>query len=63
MLQIDGYDFHRTAAQRRADIAHDRRLTLRGYTVLRFDYRQVLFEWDTIEAEVRHAMAIGLHAA
>ncbi len=63
VLQIDGYDFHRTAAQRRADIAHDRRLTLMGYTVLRFDYRQVLFEWDTIEAEVRHAMAIGLHSA
>ncbi|MCP2369389.1 very-short-patch-repair endonuclease [Agromyces terreus] len=63
VLQIDGYEFHRTAAQRGTDIAHDRRLALLGYTVLRLDYQQVLFGWDEVEAEIRHAMAAGLHLA
>jgi len=63
VYQIDGYSFHRTAEQRRKDIAEDRRLVLMGYTVLRYDYQQVLFEWDAIEAQLRGAIAIGLHLA
>jgi len=61
VLQVDGYEFHRSPAQRRADIAHDRRLRLMGYTVLRVDYQQVLFGWETVEAEIRTALAQGLH--
>lgn len=63
VYQIDGYSFHRTAEQRRKDIAEDRRLVLMGYTVLRFDYQQVIFEWPVVEAELRGAIAIGLHLA
>lgn len=63
VIQIDGYSFHKSAAQRRKDIAEDRRLVLMGYTVFRFDYVQVLFEWATVEAEVRGAIAAGLHLA
>lgn len=63
VYQIDGYEFHRSAEQRRRDIAHDRRLMLMGYTVLRFDYKQILFEWDLVESELRHAVALGLHLA
>ena len=40
-VQIDGFEHHRTAKDRRRDIAHDARLTLLGYTVLRFDYVQI----------------------
>ncbi|GAA1838053.1 type IV toxin-antitoxin system AbiEi family antitoxin domain-containing protein [Agromyces salentinus] len=61
VIQIDGYEFHRDAASRRRDIAHDRRLALMGFTVLRFDYEQVLFGWPAVEHEVRAAVAVGLH--
>ncbi|ASD21773.1 DNA helicase [Cryobacterium sp. LW097] len=63
VLQSDGFSFHSTAEQRRADIAHDRRLVLLGFTVLRYDYRQILFDWPRVEAEILHAMAQGLHLA
>ena len=61
VLQIEGFSFHSSAEQRRADIAQDRRLALLGYTVLRYDYRQILFEWPQIENEILRAMAQGLH--
>ena len=61
VLQSDGFSFHSSASQRRADIAHDRRLALLGYTVLRYDYRQILFDWPQIENEILRAMAQGLH--
>ena len=63
VLQSDGFSFHSSVEQRRADIAHDRRLTLLGYTVLRFDYRQILFDWPRVESEILQAMAQGLHLA
>lgn len=63
VYQIDGYDFHRDAVQRRRDIAHDRRLALAGYTVLRFDYVQVLFEWESVEQQIRLAIAARAHLA
>ena len=63
VLQTDGFSFHSTAEQRGEDIAHDRRLTLLGYTVLRFDYRQILFDWPRVETEILHAVAQGLHLA
>jgi very-short-patch-repair endonuclease len=61
VLQTDGFSFHSSAEQRRADIAHDRRLALLGYTVLRYDYRQILFDWPAVETEILRAMAQGLH--
>ena len=61
VLQIDGYEFHKSAEQRRQDLADDRRLRLMGYTVFRFGYDDVLFDWATIESEIRMAMAQGLH--
>jgi very-short-patch-repair endonuclease len=63
VLQTDGFSFHSSATQRGADIAHDRGLALLGYTVLRFDYRQILFDWPRVEAEILRAMAQGLHLA
>lgn len=61
VLQFDGWEFHRDAAQRRADLAHDRALHLAGYTVLRFAYADVLGSWPRIEAAVREAIAQGRH--
>lgn len=61
VVQLDGFEFHSSATTRRRDIDGDARLMLRGYTVLRFDYRQVFFEWDRVCETVLTAMAQNLH--
>jgi very-short-patch-repair endonuclease len=61
VIQIDGYAHHHSPAQRRRDIAHDRRLRLLGYTVLRFDYMEIMHDWPSVEAQVKAAIAHGLH--
>ncbi|MDQ1128195.1 endonuclease domain-containing protein [Microbacterium sp. SORGH_AS_0888] len=61
-IQLDGFAHHR-AAQRRGDLRADARLVLRGFTLLRFDYHQVMFDGDHVRATVLMAMAQGLHRA
>lgn len=63
VVQVDGFAHHATSAQRSADIAHDAQLRLRGYTVLRFSYRQVVHECAQVERTIRRAIAQGLHRA
>lgn len=63
VVQLDGFAHHGDAADRRRDIEADARLRLRGYTVLRFDYYQVLFEPEKVQEIVRAAIAQGLHLA
>lgn len=63
VVQIDGYEFHSDSAARSRDIAHDAELRLRGYTVLRFSYAQVIHERAHVEQVVRHALAQRLHLA
>lgn len=60
VTQVDGFAHHQSRDRRR-DIRHDAWLTLQGYTVLRFDYQQVLFDWAYVEATVCLAVAQGLH--
>lgn len=62
-IQIDGFAFHSSPADRRRDLRQDARLILRGYTVLRFDYVQILFEPAYVVDAVRLAMAQGRHLA
>ncbi|WP_164863592.1 DUF559 domain-containing protein [Agromyces sp. LHK192] len=59
--QIDGFGPHSDRTRRRRDLAQDRRLALMGFTVLRFDYDQVMFEWPIVELQIRQAIAIGAH--
>lgn len=61
VVQVDGFVHHSTAADRRRDIAADARLVARGFTVLRFDYQQVLFDWPLVLDTVLTAMAQGAH--
>ncbi|WP_029145690.1 endonuclease domain-containing protein [Microbacterium luticocti] len=61
-IQIDGFAYHQ-AADRRRDLRQDTRLVLRGYTILRFDYYQVLFDPAYVIATVTAAIAQGLHRA
>jgi very-short-patch-repair endonuclease len=60
VLQIDGFAHHQ-AAQRRRDLEADARLIARGYVVLRFDYHQILYQWDVVCETVLIAMAQGAH--
>lgn len=61
ITQVDGFEFHSSAADRRRDIEADARLVLRGYTVLRFDYFQVFFHGDDVVDTILMAIAQGLH--
>jgi len=61
IVQLDGFAFHSTAADRTRDAAHDRELVARGYTVLRFTYAEVLHRWDIVERAIARAIAQGVH--
>ncbi len=61
VIQIDGFEHHSSATDRRRDIEADARLILRGYVVLRFDYYQILFQWDSVRETVLTAMAQQAH--
>ena len=61
VLQVDGG--HHVGAQRRSDIAHDARLMLLGYHVIRVDYVQVVTAWTEVHDLVVRAVAQGLHRA
>ncbi len=63
VLQIDGFEFHSSSAQRGSDIAHDAELRLRGYTVLRLSYAQIVHDWESVATTIRRAVAAGLHLA
>lgn len=63
VVQIDGYEFHSSSAQRTKDIAHDAELRLRGFTVLRLSYAQIVHDWPRVERMIRQAIAAGLHRA
>lgn len=63
VVQVDGYGFHSSSAQRSSDVAHDAELRLRGYTVLRFTYSQIVRDWPAVERAVSRAIAAGLHLA
>lgn len=60
VTQLDGFAHHR-ASDRRRDLRADARLTLLGYTVLRFDYAQILFHPQEVVATVSLALAQQRH--
>lgn len=63
LVQLDGFEHHSSAQDRRRDIRADTRLALRGHTTLRFDWYQVLFDWAFVERSLLLAVAQGLHLA
>lgn len=60
IVQLDGFAHHQ-GRDRRRDIAADARLVLLGFTVLRFDYHQLLFQPEFVTHTVLTAIAQGLH--
>ncbi|MFC7788710.1 DUF559 domain-containing protein [Microbacterium sp. MAHUQ-60] len=63
VVQVDGFEFHSVPKARRKDLRQDARLTLLGYTVLRFDYQQVTFDQEYVRETILNAIAQGLHLA
>lgn len=63
VVQLDGFAHHSDPASRRRDIAADARLRLRGYTVFRFDYQQVLFDSAWVLEIIQTALAQRVHEA
>lgn len=63
VVQIDGFAHHSTSAQRSKDVAFDAELVLMGYTVLRFTYAQVMYDWPSVERSIARAIAAGAHLA
>ncbi|MDT0156448.1 type IV toxin-antitoxin system AbiEi family antitoxin domain-containing protein [Microbacterium sp. ARD32] len=63
VIQLDGFEFHGSAKDRRKDLRQDARLALLGYTVLRFDYQQVMFDMRYVQETLLNAIAQGLHRA
>lgn len=61
VIQIDGFEHHSSSSDRTRDVAHDAELMLRGYTVLRFTYAQIIRDWPAVERTIARAVAAGLH--
>lgn len=61
VIQIDGG--HHVDMQRASDNAHDARLQLAGYRVIRVTYWQLMHDWHAVEALILDAIARGLHRA
>lgn len=63
IVQLDGFAFHSRPADRQRDLAHDRELRARGYTVLRFTYDEVVNHWERVERVIVQHLAQGSHRA
>jgi len=56
IVEVDGYAFHGARASFESDRARDAELTLQGYRVLRFTYRQVKEEPERIASTIRQLL-------
>jgi len=61
IVQVDGFEFHGDPVRRARDLAQDRRLNLRGYTVFRYPSHAVENRWPEVQEEILDAVAQGLH--
>lgn len=61
VVQIDGKQHE--GAQRASDRRHDAELMLRGYTIIRVGYSEVVHEWEKVQGLILDAIARGQHLA
>jgi very-short-patch-repair endonuclease len=57
VIEVDGTTFHDRGSQFENDRRRDAELSARGYRVLRFSYRQILYDWPLVEAAIWAALA------
>jgi very-short-patch-repair endonuclease len=53
IVEVDGWDSHRTRSAFEEDRARDARLTVLGYEVVRFTWRQVTRDQATVAKTIR----------
>jgi very-short-patch-repair endonuclease len=63
IVQTDGFEHHRAAAQRHDDLEHDARAMLEGYRVIRLTYVDVIHDLPRTLDLIRRALAQRLHLA
>jgi len=61
VVEVDGRAFHDRESSFEDDRARDAELSIRGYRVLRFSFRQVFETWPVVEAAVLAAVSRGDH--
>lgn len=61
VVEVDGAEYHTDPERFEADRHRDAMLSIRGYRVLRFSYRQVIHAWHEVEAAVLAAVVRGDH--
>ena len=59
VIEVDGFEYHSDPKDFEKDRHRDARLSARGYRVLRFSYRQVMFAWPEVEAAIVAAVLRG----
>jgi len=63
VVELDGREYHTGAERFEADRRRDALLSIHGYRVLRFSYRQVMHHWSQVAAAITAAIARGDHLA
>lgn len=62
VIELDGWRYHRDRDSFEEDRRRDARLTVLGYRVLRFTYRQLMRKWQVVRSTIAACIAQG-HAA
>jgi len=61
VIECDSEEFHGRPGQRLRDLQRDAQLAALGLIVLRFDYRQVFYDLESVMAAIRTYIQLGLH--
>lgn len=61
VIEVDGYEHHGSRESYEADRARDRRLRALGFQVVRVSYRQVMYDWPCVEADILAMVRRGDH--
>lgn len=61
VIEVDGAEHHGSKEAFEHDRSRDLDLSALGYHVVRVTYRQVMYEWASVEAKVLQMVRMGLH--
>lgn len=61
VIEVDGWEYHRDAAQFQRDRTRDLNLAALGFTVTRLSYQDVVADWAEVEAKILAIIRAGRH--
>lgn len=61
IVEVDGKQNHEGATERHRDLVRDANAAAWGYITLRFDYAQVVHDWESVELAILAHLDRGLH--